>query len=331
MKTIAFFNNKGGVGKTTLIYHLAWMFADLGKRVVAADFDPQANLTAITLSQDMLEEIAEDRLASIYDVIAPVISGDAPVAPTVFDVSERFGLLAGDLELSFVEDALSATWADGLNESKLVKSRGLRASASLATAVRDAGASFGADIALIDVGPNLGAINRAALLGADFVIVPVAPDIFSLKGLTNVGNGLRFWREGWAKRVDGAPNEPTGGWPIGKMEPLGYVVSRFSIYKGDQARHFSRWINRVPLIFHRDVLGESFPAPATVQEDDASLAWLKDYHSLMAMAHESRKPIFHLKPSDGAIGGHQQAVLTAYKDFKELAYVIAERAGVDMP
>ena len=37
MKTIAFFNNKGGVGKTTLVYHLAWMYADL---------DPQANLTA---------------------------------------------------------------------------------------------------------------------------------------------------------------------------------------------------------------------------------------------------------------------------------------------
>jgi chromosome partitioning protein len=43
---IAFLNNKGGVGKTTLVYHLAWMFADLGVRVLAADLDPQANLTA---------------------------------------------------------------------------------------------------------------------------------------------------------------------------------------------------------------------------------------------------------------------------------------------
>jgi len=297
MKTIAFFNNKGGVGKTTLIYHLAWMFSDLGKRVVAADFDPQANLTAITLSPDILEEIEENKIPSIYDVIAPVISGDSAVPPTVLEVSERFGLLAGDLELSFVEDALSTTWADALSESPLVGRRGLRASSSLARAVRDAGTSFNADIALIDVGPNLGAINRAALLGADFVIVPVAPDIFSLKGLTNVGKGLRSWREAWAKRANGAVSVPKDGWPIGKMEPLGYVVSRFSIYKGDQARHFSRWINRVPEVFHRDVLGEAFPAPATVQQDDASLAWLKDYHSLMAMAHESRKPIFHLNRS----------------------------------
>ena len=46
MTTIAFFNNKGGVGKTSLVYHLALMYAEIGVSVVAADLDPQANLTA---------------------------------------------------------------------------------------------------------------------------------------------------------------------------------------------------------------------------------------------------------------------------------------------
>jgi len=45
MKAVAFFNNKGGVGKTSLVYHLAWMYADLGLSVVAADLDPQASST----------------------------------------------------------------------------------------------------------------------------------------------------------------------------------------------------------------------------------------------------------------------------------------------
>ena len=53
MKTIAFFNNKGGVGKTTLVYHLAMMFADRGLRVLAADFDPQANLTVVSRRQPL--------------------------------------------------------------------------------------------------------------------------------------------------------------------------------------------------------------------------------------------------------------------------------------
>lgn len=55
MRTIAFFNNKGGVGKTTLVYHLAWMYADMGVSVVVADLDPQANLTAMCLNEERLK------------------------------------------------------------------------------------------------------------------------------------------------------------------------------------------------------------------------------------------------------------------------------------
>lgn len=51
MKTIAFFNNKGGVGKTTLVYHLAAMIAERGERVLAVDLDPQANLTSMFLPE----------------------------------------------------------------------------------------------------------------------------------------------------------------------------------------------------------------------------------------------------------------------------------------
>ena len=58
MKTIAFFNNKGGVGTTSLVYHLAWMFADQGLPTLAVDFDPQANLTSMFLDED--RQVAND-------------------------------------------------------------------------------------------------------------------------------------------------------------------------------------------------------------------------------------------------------------------------------
>ena len=57
MKTIALFNNKGGVGKTSLLYHLAHMFALRGRRVVAADLDPQANLSGMFLQDDRIEAL----------------------------------------------------------------------------------------------------------------------------------------------------------------------------------------------------------------------------------------------------------------------------------
>ena len=54
---LTFFNNKGGVGKTSLVYHLAWMFSEMGKRVVAIDLDPQANLTSAFLTEEKLERL----------------------------------------------------------------------------------------------------------------------------------------------------------------------------------------------------------------------------------------------------------------------------------
>ena len=54
---LTFFNNKGGVGKTSLVYHLAWMFSELGKTIVAVDLDPQANLTAAFIDEEELERL----------------------------------------------------------------------------------------------------------------------------------------------------------------------------------------------------------------------------------------------------------------------------------
>ena len=237
MITIAFFNNKGGVGKTTLVYHLANMFSDLGHTVVVADFDPQANLTAASLTDQEINEVEEDRLPSIYDVVAPLIAEGRSEDPPLIEVNNTFHLIPGDLRLSSIEDALSGEWTKCLSDSSLDKVRAFKVTTCLARAVKLAGQKCDTDIALIDIGPNLGAINRSALIGADFVVIPVAPDIFSLQGLTNVGEGLREWRRGWDRRLEDAPLN-AGGWPHGQMKPVGYVVSRFSTYAGEKSAHF---------------------------------------------------------------------------------------------
>ncbi|WP_225773697.1 ParA family protein [Inquilinus sp. Marseille-Q2685] len=329
MKSIAFFNNKGGVGKTTLVYHLASMFSDLGVRVIAADYDPQANLTAMCLDEDRLAAIENDEIDTIYDVASPLIAEGKNVPPKILEIDDNFGLIAGDLDLSGVEDSLSSAWGESLGGSNLTKRRAFQDTTFLARAVETAGREFQAVIALIDIGPNLGAINRSALIGADYVVVPVAPDLFSLKGLTNVGRGIQEWRDGWKKRIDDYPT-PETPWPNGKLEPLGYVISRFSTYAGEHARYFRRWIDRVPTLFHRDILRQSNGTALTVENDPAKLAWLKDYRSLMPMAQEVRKPIFKLRPADGAIGGHQQAVGDAYDDFEQLAKLIASKVGISI-
>ena len=57
----------------------------------------------------------------------------------------------------------------------------------------------------------------------------------------------------------------------------------------------------------------------TIDTDRNCIAKLKDYRSLMPLAQEARKPMFCLKPADGALGAHTYAVTEAYKDFKNVA------------
>ena len=79
MKTIAFFNNKGGVGKTTLVYHLAWMCSELDKRVIVADLDPQSNLSVMLLGENKLEGLwnpdEPGQKNTIESDIAPLFKG----------------------------------------------------------------------------------------------------------------------------------------------------------------------------------------------------------------------------------------------------------------
>ncbi len=194
---IGFFNNKGGVGKTSLVYHLSWMYSDLGLRVVAADLDPQANLTAAFLDEDRLEELwpKGNHTNTIYGSIQPLLEGlgdisrphielvsDIPGQPPLFP-EYSIGLLVGDLQLSQVEDELSDVWPKCLDGNQ----RAFRVTSAFWRAMQQAGIERQADVILMDLGPNLGAINRAALIATDFIVVPLSPDLFSLQGLRNLG------------------------------------------------------------------------------------------------------------------------------------------------
>ena len=103
MITIAFFNNKGGVGKTSLVYHLAWMYADLGVSVVAVDLDPQANLSTMFLSEERLEELWPDgdHPQSILGSVSPILRGIGDMSdPHVETITDNLGMVVGDLGLS---------------------------------------------------------------------------------------------------------------------------------------------------------------------------------------------------------------------------------------
>ncbi len=331
MTTVVFFNNKGGVGKTSLVYHLAWMYADLGVKVLAADLDPQANLSAMFLSEERLEQLWPDDSPhgdSIVGAFQPILSGTGDLAdPHVEQISERLGLVVGDLAMSRLEGMLALAWPNSMSGQEPA----FRQLSAFHRLLLSAASRCGADVVLMDVGPNLGAINRAAMIAAQHVVIPLASDLFSLQGLRNLGPALREWRGEWHDRLGRKPAAKLE-LPEGGMVPIGYVIMQHAVRAGRPAKAYEKWTARIPVEYRRSVLGQELSRRVPEWErDDQCLQLVKHYRSLMPMAMEARKPMFFLKPADGAIGAHTGAVRDCYDDFRKLAYNIAAKCSFRIP
>jgi len=324
---VAFFNNKGGVGKTTLVYHVAWKLADLGVQVLAADLDPQSNLTGAFLDEDELEQIWPDPPAlpkTIFGSLRPLIKGTGDIADVpVRLINLYLSLVPGDIALSSFEDELSAQWPNCLDG----RERAFRVTSAFWRILQSSAAQSGAQVILMDLGPNLGAINRAALIAADFIVVPLAADLFSLQGLRNLGPSIRNWRAEWKSRIAQNP-EPDLVLPKGEMSPAGYVVLQHALRLDRPVQAYAKWMERIPREYAKSVLGMQPNATGCV--DSNQIALLKHYRSLMPMAQEARKPIFHLKPADGALGAHFTASREAGNEFGLLARELMARIGLEI-
>ncbi|MGQ0711211.1 MAG: ParA family protein [Rhodoferax sp.] len=330
---LTFFNNKGGVGKTSLVFHLAWTFAELGKRVLAIDLDPQANLTSAFLSEETLEELWDPQETpttgtTIFRCIQPLTRVGDIQAPVTRSIHPRLHLVPGDLALAGFEDQLSGAWTDAMGSNQDQLFRSFRLLTSFWQVAQMAAQAHDADVILADVGPNLGAINRSALIGSDHVLIPLAADLFSLQGLRNLGPTLRAWRADWQKRT-GNWETPAFALPAGAMQPQGYVLIQHVERLSRPVKAYKKWVDRIPGTYRDSVLG---PGQTGTPDgpDPNCLARLKHYRSLMPMAQEVRKPIFHLSSAEGAIGSHALAVQDAWSDFKMLAAAIDQRTGLDL-
>ncbi len=325
MRTIAFFNNKGGVGKTSLVYHLSWMFAENGAKVLAVDLDPQANLTAMFLTESRLLDLWPDddkgRL-TIFGAVLPILRGIGDISDLTVEMmgEGRLGLVPGDLGLSRFEDKLSDAWPRCHNRDEAA----FRTMTAFHRVIAQSSA-WGADLVLVDVGPNLGAINRSALICADQVVMPLGADLFSLQGLQNLGPTMKEWRKSWQEMLPKGPHDLN--MPKGKMEPIGYVVSQHGVRESRPVKSYQRWIDRIPQVYREAVLGdENIGDGLTPANDPNALALLRHYRSLMPLAVDAHKPMFQLKASDGAIGAHVQAVQDCYQDFYDLAKQLEQRS-----
>ncbi len=161
-RTIAVTNNKGGVGKTHTVFHLAGALAEEGKRVLLIDLDPQGNLTGLFFGTTAKQP-------ELYDVLM----NDVPLYQAIHRTDiENIQLVPSGKRLQHV-DALLQNEPD--------------AQIRLADALQEKRApEYTYDVVLFDCPPSVGLTTRNALAAAERVIIPMEADKFSVEGLDSL-------------------------------------------------------------------------------------------------------------------------------------------------
>lgn len=323
---VSLFNNKGGVGKTTFLFHVAHQLADLGKTVLMVDCDSQCNLTAYTLSESAIDQAWLPAGNSIYRQIEPVyrtigdIRNRAPSA-----ISEHLHLVPGDLSLSEFEDRLGDSW----NAARGGSEAALRAQSAIYRVIKQSTEKSNAEIVLLDLGPNLGAINRAVLGGSDYIISPVAPDLFSIRGTENLGNKLVTWRSEW--------DQCNAAWtgtgleiPTGRPKFLGYITQQHNI-RNNAAGMTAGWKlfgDKVASAIHDNIVAKLAPLGQVELPPSGShdIGMIPNLHSLIPYSLEARKPVFHCTSTDGLRGAHIANARDSRTLFDPVARILAAMA-----
>jgi cellulose biosynthesis protein BcsQ len=326
MKVVSFFNHKGGVGKTTLVFNIGLALARAGHKVLFVDADAQSNLTGAALRSDEYEDVVQKR-QTIFDALLPVIRSNGELTTvTPSHIRENAWLLTGNIRLSEFESILPAAWGQTLAGAY----EGFQRSTAFHQLVQAHANLVDADLVFIDLGPSVGSLNRVALLGSDGFVIPLAPDLFSLTALPSVGNSLVHWIGDWQAATGAAgrthtladfpPENLFTGMPI----PLGYISQQFASYRSAPAAAFRRWLEEIPAAYDRDVIqvlhGMNVPTPSGLGE----LGTVRNLSSLVPLAQESNAAIFELSGSE-ARGGQITRARDTLKIFQALGDKIIDR------
>jgi cellulose biosynthesis protein BcsQ len=316
MKSVTIFNNKGGVGKTTLLCNLAaYLSKKKNKKVAIVDADPQCNSTIYLLEDSIIQDLykLDKNSPTIYELLKPLSRGQGYNKELPFHRSKRFDvdIIPGDPRLSLMEDLLSADWKDTTNGN----GRGIQTSLlfyEVCLRLKD----LKYDFVFFDVGPSLGAINRAVLLATNNLILPVSSDIFSLRAIENIGislsNWVRLFNEGIAKfkKAEGEVYRLHG--KSISIKPLysGYVIQQYASKsvkgKKEPVLAFETIINKVPKTIDKSLSKFAHPKAKKLGE-------IPTLQSIIPMSQSANAPIFDLKSRDGVVGSHFNSV-KAYED-----------------
>lgn len=336
-KTICFFNNKGGVGKTTTSTNVAAGLAiACSKRVLYIDLDPQCNSTLVILGDDATERYWSDSKAgcTIIDVVKPMIDDDPSIyfdGDIINKKGNRFGvdIIMGHPNLSTLEDRLGESW---------VKIQGGDIGAVRKTnwcydLIKNVESQY--DYIIIDLGPSLGALNRSALIASDYFVTPMSIDVFSIIGLKNINSWFTGWFRKYNRGIESLVMD-RGEELLGKYNIksklnidqgcLGYTSQSYNSRKNsDGEKRPTKAYESILADFDGEFkknLGSYFHETT---KDQHVLGQIPNMFSIAPIAQKNCSPIRDLKSSDGIFGAHHSQAKEYAKIFDSISEEIVKR------
>jgi cellulose biosynthesis protein BcsQ len=318
VKSICFFNNKGGVGKTTLTCNMAFTFAkDFHKKVLVVDCDPQCNATILMLGEERSMPLYWNDIdpsnplesSTLIEALRPLEFGDSSICTSLSVVDNgdnRFcvDLLPGHPRVSIIEERLAQAWRDASGG----EIEGLRRT-NWAKLLCD---HFSADYDLIifDLGPSLGSLNRSCLIGTDYFVTPMGADIFSMIGLRNISEWLEQWIDSYTQSLAACDKKYSGAidhFGLRRNLPIqhgfaGYTVQAYIAKYTSGERRPTRAFERIISSFPSEI--ENNLAKYRREGVTSCLSEIPNMYSLVPLAQAVSAPIGGLNTADGLVGTH---------------------------
>ena len=305
-KTIALFNNKGGVSKTTTTFHLGWKLAELGYRTLIVDTDPQCNLTGLCLNSDKENKLMrfyeenKSSCANIKDALSPVL--DAKPEPLKaadcynFEENQNLFLLPG--HISFSEYDATYNIAENLTGALQVFQN---VPGSLRNLLQLTAQRYNLDYILLDMSPSISATNANILMESDYFILPCAPDYFCYMAIESLTKVFPKWNATYkALRMHGTFKKATYKLKDSPPQFIGTIQQRYRPRSGSPAKAFSEWIDDInnlviekliPVLKENDMVLEG---NEECFETPYNLINIADFNSLIAQSQLNNTPVFLL-------------------------------------